>query len=157
MSETTAISGTRRQYKEMADGTLRVQIDIDPMFKQQFLELFGSIDMPVAIAPLKPDFEKPIVQEKKGGSLSYSAGYLCGLNDFQIFLKNAYKDSWVCRGPHEQRLSDLAARIVRDICKVASRAELDHSPEAAKRFSELMAEYREWFHGKAHNASVGGG
>jgi len=58
--EPTAISGTRRQYKEMADGTLRVQIDIDPAFKKIFLELFPTIDMPVAIAPLRADFERII-------------------------------------------------------------------------------------------------
>ena len=47
-----AISATRRAYKELVDGTLRVQFDIDPMFKNDFLKLFPEIDMYAAIAPL---------------------------------------------------------------------------------------------------------
>lgn len=58
MSDVQAISGTRRAMKEMADGTVRVQIDIDPRFRAQFFEMFGQIDMPVALAPLAADFEK---------------------------------------------------------------------------------------------------
>jgi hypothetical protein len=58
VSDVQVISGTRRAMKEMADGTLRVQIDIDPRFRAQFFEAFGQIDMPVAIAPLVADFER---------------------------------------------------------------------------------------------------
>jgi hypothetical protein len=58
VSELQVISGTRRAMKEMADGTLRVQIDIDPRFRAAFFAAFGQIDMPVAIAPLVADFER---------------------------------------------------------------------------------------------------
>lgn len=54
IEEITAISGTRKAIKEMADGTLRIQIDIEPRDKRLFHKLFPDIDMPVAIAPLKP-------------------------------------------------------------------------------------------------------
>lgn len=54
MDNPTAISATRRSYKELADGTLRVQFDIDPQFKPSFLDMFPEIDMPAAIAPLEP-------------------------------------------------------------------------------------------------------
>lgn len=141
--ETTAISGTRRQYKEMADGTLRVQIDIDPQFKQQFLELFGQIDMPVALAPLKADFEKPKEEKPKGGPLSQSAAQLCINESFQTFiaqlLPNAY--SYL---PEGKPASERAAMCVREYCSIKSRAELDHNSEAAKRFRELMHEYHDW-------------
>jgi hypothetical protein len=40
--------------KELVDGTIRVQIDIDPPQRADFLRLFPSIDMPVALAPLVP-------------------------------------------------------------------------------------------------------
>ena len=50
----SAIQGTRKAIKEMADGTLRIQIDIEPRDKRQFHELFPEIDMPVAVAPLVP-------------------------------------------------------------------------------------------------------
>ena len=53
--ETTAIPGTRKSAKELVDGTLRVQIDIEPRDKARFHLLFPEIDMPVAIAPLALD------------------------------------------------------------------------------------------------------
>lgn len=52
--EYSAIAGTRKAVKELVDGTLRIQIDIEPRHKKQFHKLFPDIDMPVAIAPLAP-------------------------------------------------------------------------------------------------------
>jgi hypothetical protein len=49
-----AVVGTRRAMREMADGTIRVQIDIDPKYRDRFLELFSQIDMPVALAQIDP-------------------------------------------------------------------------------------------------------
>jgi hypothetical protein len=139
---TTAISGTRRQYKEMADGTIRVSIDVDPRFKKEFLELFPEIDTPVALAPLALDFEKKEEEKPKGGPLSKSAAMLCEDERFQEFLRSAHKDDWNCFDC--VTVDDQAAHVVRLICGVASRAGLDHIPEAAKSFHELMREYRQW-------------
>ena len=56
MSETpTALWGIRRTARELVDGTIRVQIDIDPKNRKTFNELLGEIDMPVALAPLKQE------------------------------------------------------------------------------------------------------
>ena len=49
-----AVSGTRRALRELADGTIRVQIDIDPRFRSDFFELFSEIDCGVALVPLAP-------------------------------------------------------------------------------------------------------
>lgn len=57
MSAAVAISGTRRQVRELVDGTLEVKIHVDPRFKKAFHELFPEIDAPVAIAPLRVGFE----------------------------------------------------------------------------------------------------
>lgn len=51
--EQVTINGTRKAFKEMADGTLRVQIDIEPYHKAQALKYLSEIDMPVVIVPLK--------------------------------------------------------------------------------------------------------
>lgn len=140
--ETTAISGTRRQYKEMADGTLRVQIDIDPQFKQQFLELFGQIDMPVALAPLKADFEKPKEEKPKGGPLSQSAAQMCERETFQKFLAENHAETWTfCE--HDSP-ADTAAAVVRVFCGVGSRAEIDNDESAAKSFRSLMRSFNDW-------------
>lgn len=125
-----AISGTRRAMKEMADGTIRVQVDIDPSCRAAFLQLFPNIDMPVALAPLVADFERrhavtPSISTElkpKGGELARLAGQLCQNPDF---LKYGNYDS-----PEE------AAADMRFACQIESRAELDHNPEAAAIFHE---------------------
>lgn len=56
--EASAVSATRRSYRELADGTIRLQIDIDPPQRKDFLRLFPEIGMPIALAPLPRDFEQ---------------------------------------------------------------------------------------------------
>lgn len=114
----TAISGTRRAMKEMADGTIRVQIDIDPAFKDQFLEVFRQIDMPVALAPLVADFEQK--EKPKGGELAKLAGQLCNNPSFQQM--NGVDSA------------EAAADVIRYTCGIKSRAELDHDLGAAEIF-----------------------
>ena len=53
-----AIAATRRTYKELVDGTLRIQFDVEPKDKAAFLALFPNIDMPCALVPLIPGFEQ---------------------------------------------------------------------------------------------------
>lgn len=119
-----AISGTRRAMKEMADGTIRVQIDIDPACRSAFLQLFPHIDMPVAIAPLVADFERKQPEKQKGGELARLAGQLCQNPQFQ---------EWC-----EVESAEAAAEWVREVCGIESRSELDHDDEAANRFHELV-------------------
>ena len=54
---TNVISGTRRTIRERVDGTLVVLIEIEPPNKAAFLKLFPETDMPIAMVPLKADFE----------------------------------------------------------------------------------------------------
>jgi len=123
-----AISGTRRAMKEMADGTIRVQVDIDPSCRGAFLSLFPNIDMPVALAPLVADFEqqKPDAgipaSRPKGGELARLAALLC---------QNAEFLAW-------QNLSNEsnARAFICLACGVESRADLDNNPEAAVLFHE---------------------
>lgn len=75
LDEPIAIAGTRKAVKELVDGTLRIQIDIEPQHKAQFHKLFPEIDMPVAIAPLKPVAEGTLNQaEAEAGDGSSQAG-----------------------------------------------------------------------------------
>lgn len=109
--------------KEMADGTIRVQVDIDPACRAQFLQLFPNIDMPVALAPLRADFEQARPEEKpKGGELARLAGQLCQNPEFLEY------------GNYES--PEEAAADIRFACKIESRAELDHNPQAAAIFHE---------------------
>lgn len=135
-----AISGTRRAMKEMADGTIRVQVDIDPTCRTQFLQLFPNIDMPVALAPLRADFEQPKPSNStelkpKGGELARLAGQLCQNPEFL---------EW---GDFSNE--SIAADWVRETCGVDSRADLDHDLEAEARFHECIRKpFVEWKEGR---------
>lgn len=145
--------------KELVDGTIRVQIDIDPIHRADFFALFSRIDMPVALAPLVANFEqiKPVDEtteigpksaskldnskvspvSTKGGELAKWAGILS--ND-PVFWEWADE---CCDFLDINDASD-AAIYIREMCDVQSRAELDHNPEAAKIFREMMREFSEW-------------
>lgn len=62
MSESLAITGVRRQIRELVDGSLEIKIHIQPYDKKEFHRLFPEIDMPVAIAPMQvnrhPEIQK---------------------------------------------------------------------------------------------------
>jgi hypothetical protein len=64
MNGHSAVTGTRKQIKEMADGTVRVAIDIDPEFKKTFMTEFGEIDTKVVIALMVPE-HRMIQQESQ--------------------------------------------------------------------------------------------
>lgn len=50
-----ALIVTRRPAKEMADGTLRVQLDVEPNDRKQFLEMFPDNGDPICVAKLDPE------------------------------------------------------------------------------------------------------
>lgn len=50
-----ALIVTRRPAKEMADGTLRVQIDVEPSDRRSFLDMFPDNGDPVAVFKLEPE------------------------------------------------------------------------------------------------------
>lgn len=149
MSDMQVVSGTRRAIKEMSDGTIRVQIDIDPRFRSMFWSLFPNIDMPVALAPLVADFEQrgddelpvrqPEPEKPKGGALAKLAGAWCDLPDFWEFLTQQFKITSPCQS------EKTAAEIVREICDIGSRADLDHDPVAKRSFDErIRRPFAEW-------------
>ncbi|QMV32387.1 hypothetical protein 8G_00069 [Ralstonia phage Hyacinthe] len=85
--------------------------------------------------PVQPESEAP-----KGGQLAKLAGMLCDQPDFWAFL------NW-CDANGGQIISSAedAANFVREVCGVASRAELDHNHYAAERFHmEIRLPYVRW-------------
>lgn len=133
-----AISGTRRAIREMADGTVRVQIDIDPECRRDFFTLFPEIDTRVAIAPLLGTAQAPeTTAPPKGGELAKLAGILCNDPDFQLWIvaEHCFHAEAVAA---DLKPADAAAEIVRMVCEVKSRAELDNDDGAAARFHQRI-------------------
>lgn len=52
MNEPSAIAGTLASYRTLADGTLRVTVDLNELQSRLFHELFPAVGVEVALAPL---------------------------------------------------------------------------------------------------------
>jgi hypothetical protein len=84
----------------------------------------------------------------KGGALARQAGMFC-LNDrFQEFLFSCHEDKWKSAEQSDIDTGAIAAIVLRQLCGIKSRAEIDHNKEAAKKFGELMKQYNRWCQGK---------
>ena len=81
--------------------------------------------------------ENAVVEKKGGGKLCQRAGILSNEGAFITYL-------------NVERQSDIkyagmpVAQVIRDICGVTSRKELDHNPEAGRKFLDLVASYEAW-------------
>lgn len=125
------IEGAAMRCRTMADGSLRIEIEVEPRNAQAAFVLFGAPGRAVALAALKdgasavaePEPEKP-----KGGQWAKLAGMWCNDPDFWAFLNHEYpQDSKVLN-------STDAATSLRVYCDIQSRAELDFDDEALELF-----------------------
>ena len=133
----SAISGTRRQIRELVDGSLEVRIHVDPRFKADFHRLFPSIDMPCALAPLVPDFERIEDKQKGPGPLCRLAAIWCKDRDFLEWA------DWMAGG--DIFTEEDAANWIRKTCEVESRRDLDNDQAAALRFQQFVREpFMDW-------------
>lgn len=152
MSEAVAISGTRRTMKELVDGTIRVQIDIDPRFRADFYRLLPDVDMGVALVPLAlgaaldsvPEQAAPVA-EKRASNSKFPTGYTglavawCSIADFHDWLCATFPQQWhsasseLAKTPQER-----CAVVLKMVCGVASRKEFDTNSMARARFGDFI-------------------
>ncbi|NOV25913.1 hypothetical protein E5S69_20640 [Cupriavidus necator] len=94
------------------------------------------------------DDEQPVQQPAAkehapvGGALAKLAGMWCSDPDFWAFLS--------ARTPSTAPVADAeaAAQVIRDVCQIESRAELDHIPESAEMFhAEIRLPFMRWKQG----------
>jgi hypothetical protein len=77
--------------------------------------------------------------ERKGGRLAQQAAIACGERGFWSFLARGYGA--------QVETPDEARAWLCHFCGVSSRADLDHEPEAGKRWREVQQRYRLWLDG----------
>ena len=141
----SAIPCASVSLKTMADGTLRISFDFEPMHAQDAFRLFAAPGTPAAVAALQVGYAavqpspvsvmgNPITEKLKGGPLSKLAGMWCATKDFQDWISdNEHKGIyWQCNGPLEAKL------FVCEMCDIDSRAMLDHNPYAEELFNRLI-------------------
>ena len=119
----TAISAAAMRCRTMADGSLRIEVEVEPNDAQAAFNLFGKPGAPMAIAALvvgHAAVEAPL----KGGPLSRAAGMLDN---------NAAFREWIGNKPTRE--------FILEFCAVSSRRELDHDIDAANRFHLMMSSF----------------
>lgn len=151
----SVISGVSRNVKTLADGTLRISIDISPTEAQEAFALFGAPNVPIALARLTQDASIASAQastiaadKPKGGALSKWAAMRCAESDFQKFIRPIY-DKFMGGVFSEYDFGGDAESWARHcilvICDIESRAELDTNEYAKVRFNTIIREpYIEW-------------
>lgn len=169
-----AVAGVRRTMRELVDGTLRVQIDIEPKDADTFRRLLPHVDMPVALAPLLPgfeastggdDFDNPEFKtgppsqiatfgvneaeaKELGGSTWATLGPLC--QSAIMLAKDERFQKWAVHMVPDFRMCELdASDYIRSRCAVESRKQLDDELEASHQFRQMMREYKRWLHAEA--------
>ena len=121
----------------MADGTLRLTVDIEPNSALTAFQLFGMPDVPMVLARLTQEasiqsaqIETIAAEKPKGGALAKLAGQWC--NDFKFW-------EWMeTIGPEGVADKQTAAAWIYAICEIDSRSVLDHDPKAAEKFNRLI-------------------
>jgi hypothetical protein len=132
----SAIEAASVGVRTMADGTLRLSLDIEPRHAQAAFALFGAPGTPMALAALRPASSKP--EAPKGGPLAQWVAMRCQEPHFQAWLYRQDRERWIAAAGEDAE--EVAANVIRAICGVDSRAELDSNPEAAARLHKLIRE-----------------
>jgi len=113
--------------RTMADGSLRIEVEVEPGDAQKAFALFGMPGAPMALAALVVGHAAVKEPELKGGPLSRAAAMLDTNPDFI---------EWC---------SDVEPRdYILAFCEVFSRRELDHNPVAGGRFHDMMTMFNRW-------------
>ena len=131
------IEAVSRQCKTMADGTLRITIDVSPIHARDAFGLFGAPDVPMVLGRLVMDHERkpePVEPaEMKGGPLAKLAG---------MWVRDPLFVEWL---DTEHGIDESPDELIKSSCNIASKRELDHNPRAAEAFHELIRKpYAAW-------------
>lgn len=131
----SAIEATTAGVKDMADNTLRITLEFEPRHAKAAFELFGARGTPVAIAALQcAPF--PVIEQPKGGERAKWCGMRCQEPEFQRWIQERYLKEW--EAAPGATPATWAASVIRAVCSVESRAELDNDSAAAERFDRLI-------------------
>ena len=132
----SAIEASSVGVKTMADGTLRITLDIEPRFAKDAFGLFGAPGTPCALAALRTGDElSPVAEKPKGGPLARLAGQWCNDAQFQNWIAIEYHNFLGDVGLEDFATpAEFARHCILVICDVGSRAELDHCTAARDIF-----------------------
>jgi hypothetical protein len=140
----TIIAATSYTSRVLVDGTLAMVIHIEPAQRDAAMQLFGAPGTPMALAALKtPAQKKAEPQEEpehaKGGIWSQWVGMRCQDAAFQDWLIGEYPETWArAISMFSPSKANAAAEVVRIVCGVTSRAEIDNNEQAKALFDRRI-------------------
>lgn len=158
----SVISAVSRKITTMADGSMRILVEVSATDALAAFELFGVPATPMALAALTQEASIASAQastiaadKPKGGALSKWAAMRCAESDFQKFIRPIYDKFMGGDGsgygdvaPDNDFKGDFEAyarHCILVICDIESRAELDTNNYAKVRFNTIIREpYIEW-------------
>lgn len=158
----TAIPAASVGVKDMADSSLRITLEFEPRYAKDAFALFGARGTQVAIAALRdgsflehPEPEPNQVDDRENiesvaatkiaprahiGDACYRSVLWCQEPTFWAFLNQRHPGLSM-----HVNSKNSAAEMVKEICDVVSRKELDTDNEANKAFHRLIREpYRKY-------------
>lgn len=139
-----AISGSLVNAKNVnVHKSVRLEIDVPAEYAAEIFKVFGwptmAAPVPVAIARLNgvPKEQPPQKQDRQWHEISPAeqAGMRCHEWEFRRFLKA--KDL-----PVNDEKS--AAHVIRTLCRVESRRDLNTNDIAARKWHEIDDEFQQW-------------
>jgi hypothetical protein len=80
----------------------------------------------------------------KGGFLARNAALLCQDESFRLYLDRRRAAKFKLSIPDGTHTEDDARDFILQACGISSRAELDHSHEAATTYRQIKHHYRRW-------------
>lgn len=131
----TAIAASSVRVNTLADGTLRVVFDVEPAHAQAAFALFGQPGHPAALTALKTAAQKQ-AERAKGGEAARWLGIRCGEVAFRQWLAETWPNQYAAAIGRTE--NERAAYVIRSVCCVNSRADIDNDKFAAVRFDTLI-------------------
>lgn len=140
----TAIEASFVRLKSMADGSLQITAEVEPRNAVAAFMLFAAPGTPMALAamkcakaePAEPEAPEAPAEKPKGGKLARDVAMMCANPEFHRWAQEAFPAQW--EAAPGKTPTDWAASVVRAVCAIESRAELDNDEAAAKRFHSLI-------------------
>lgn len=131
----TIIEASSYTSRVLVDGTLAMVIHIDPKMRDAAMKLFGAPGTPMGIAALRTAKAETPKPEPKRGLLSQWAAMRCDEPEFQRWIGNEFPWAWHCMGDLD---AEGSASVMRKVCDITSRAELDSNKVASATFHKKI-------------------
>jgi hypothetical protein len=130
------IQATSVNVKTMADGTLRLSVDISPTESIKAFQLFGMPGAPLVIGRFTQQAAVEQAQEEtvmKGGFMANWIAMRCNEPVFRKFLDYKYYDNADFVDSYE-----FADEVVKSLLEIESKKEVDNSKEIQEKFHKLI-------------------